>query len=126
MEGIQYELRDIESVPMHNEKDDTYDIMIDGEIITVPGNLFHKLFREKTLNSIFGIQRDSWPKVLQDSYDDMRLGVRMWINAGKSAEEVKKMARVYYQDAPKPVLDMIDEIFDRLFEEESNDKNKKD
>jgi hypothetical protein len=111
---------------MHDTKNNTYEIAIDGEIVTVPSELFHKLFREKTPMSIFGLQRESWPSVLKDSYDDMRLGVRMWIDGGKTVEEVKKMARAYYQDAPKPVLDMMDGIIDKLFEEETKDKERKD
>lgn len=125
MEGVLYEFRDIESVPMYDQKTNTYELMIDGEIITIPEELFHKLFREKSLTTIFGLQRESWPKVLQDSYDDMRLGVRMWIDGGKSVDEIKKMARAYYQEAPGPILDMMDAVIDKLFEEETKDKDRK-
>jgi hypothetical protein len=124
MESIEYEFRDIESVPMKNESDSSYDICLDGELVNMPEDLFHKIFREKTLISIFGLQKDSWPGVLQQSYDDMRLGIRMWINGGKNLEQIKKMASSYYDDMPKPVLDVMNAVIEKLYEEEIKNKEK--
>ena len=124
MEGIQYEFRNIESIPLYDKEKEIYELVIDGDFVVIPAILFHKLFRKGISKTILGLPQKNWPKEISDSYDGMKLGVQMWINSGYSLEKIKEMIKSYYSSLPEPIMEAINAIIEEIFEEES--RNKKD
>ena len=48
MEATKYVFRDIQSIPMYDKIMDSYHVLIDNEMVEIPSELFHKMFREST------------------------------------------------------------------------------
>lgn len=119
MEGMLYEFKEVESVPLYDEEKETYELMIDGELVAIGAKLFHKLFKEKTPETIFSRQQESWPEEISDGYEDIKTGIQMWMAGGYGLEDIKKMIKSYHQALPEPVLEVMNVVIEKIFEEES-------
>lgn len=124
MQGIEYEVRDVESIPMHDSKRGIYEVMLDGELVEIPAVLFKKIFREKDFTKIFGIKMGDLPEQIQNSYKDMRLGIKMWINSGYSLENIKQMIGSYYgySQMPEPIKAAMNDVIEKIYKEETKDR----
>ena len=47
MESIRYNFKGFESIPLYDKESKTYSVMVRGELVEIPEDIFHKLFEEE-------------------------------------------------------------------------------
>ena len=125
MESIKYVFKEIKSVPIYNADKDSYDVLIEDELVEIPAELFFKLFKEhkkdkKTKNSdLLTIKYDFSSKsksddIIEDVRDSIKFLKKMNIPKNLIMTSIKETIGTGkdLKDFYSKFEDMIDKVYE--------------
>ena len=127
MESIKYVFKEIKSVPIYNADKDSYDVLIEDELVEIPTELFFKLFKEhkkgkKTKNSdLLTIKYDISSK---SKFDDIIEDVRDSIKFLKKMNVPKNLIMTSIKETVgtgkdlKDLYSKFEDMIDKIYEDE--------
>ena len=117
MKKYYYTPRKIQSVPMHDKEKNVYSLMIDDELVDVPQELFHKIFKETSQVEIVDDSKDKQRDYI-NSMDFVKDNLQKMKQFGMQKEQLKEIVeKMINMDALPGMKEALGPIIDELFDE---------